>query len=51
MARARVQLTVTVDRWVQPYLLLMSRMPGGPKATAAVVAFVREFGMRAEPRL
>lgn len=43
---ARATLTVTVDRWVRPYLLLMSRMPGGPRATAAVVAFVRDHGMR-----
>lgn len=38
--------TVVVDRWVQPYLQLMLRMPGGPRAAAAVRDFVSRHGMR-----
>ena len=38
--------TVIVDRWVQPYLQLMARMPGGERAMAAVRAFVAQHGMR-----
>lgn len=47
--RPTLTVALITERRPWPYLQCMARLPIGPKATAAVSAFVCKHGIRTEP--